>query len=242
MRRTNHGEFKRRIRLALILVGATLVVALNADTLRIARTLYNEPQLRSQIVAAAEHVERSCEHGQEDCEALREAVTSSFRATIDGSSAELIGWSSSESGDLGMQIVGWLLTVLAIGLGADFWFGALKKILSLRTAKSGAEVGQGSTASGNASELKIAEQRVESDPSPLNIEDPIVAGLKGFQAYGFAESNVRAFWLAHFASLAYFSEHELKNSLLAKNHDLTIELIDEEGTQVFVFRGRISAS
>ena len=35
------------------------------------------------------------------------------------------------------RILGWLVTALAISLGAPFWFNALKKILSIRSSESG---------------------------------------------------------------------------------------------------------
>lgn len=54
-----------------------------------------------------------------------------------------------------MRIVGWLLTIFAISLGAPFWFGALQKLVNIRSsgaspAEKKGEAEAGATASGGA--------------------------------------------------------------------------------------------
>lgn len=229
------GDFKRRIRLTLYLVGALLVVALNADTFRIATNLYQNPQLRSQLVAAAEHVNRTCTSGSLECAELRGSVNSAFRSTLDGTSTGIIGWQGWPERLTLTMLGGLVLTVLAIGLGADFWFGALKRIVSVRDANRAGAGGNEVSAQNISGSSSPASSHVESR-APLDIEAIEVAGIKGFQPYRFAESDVHAFWLAQFSSLAYSSETDLRGSRLMERHGLDVKAIEQKETQAFVFR------
>ena len=53
-----------------------------------------------------------------------------------------IGWtdehlSTYSKNDLFSSILGWIITALAISLGAPFWFGLLNKLVALRGAGKG---------------------------------------------------------------------------------------------------------
>jgi hypothetical protein len=238
MERTT-GEFKRRVRFALYLAGILLVLATNADTIKVASNLYRDPLLRAQTVAMAERAVDSCPDGPQGCPELKAYV----EETLDDSSAMgLLGWAEGEdarlwgSSDLAWSAIGWLLTVLAIGLGADFWFGALRKMLTLRA---------GSIEANRAElEARAAPSRSESPAprssiaqEPLDLQAPVVSRLRGFQPLRYAESNVHAFWLAHLASLAYSDAAALQGSALLQHHRLAVHSLDAGGTQAFVFTG-----
>lgn len=238
MERTT-GEFKRRVRLALYSVGLVLVLVTNADTVKLASSLYQDPLLRAQTVVMAQRAVDSCPEGQQDCAALKTYVDETLNKP---GAMGLFNWTDGElaklwgSWDLAWAVVGWSLTILAIGLGADFWFGALKKMLTLRA---------GSVEASRAElEARAAAPRAESPAlrsavgrEPLDLEAPSVARLRGFQPLRYAESDVHAFWLAHLASLAYSEAAALRGSSLLQHHRLAMDPLDAGGTQGFVFTG-----
>lgn len=238
MERTS-GEFKRRIRIALYAVGLVLVLATNADTLKIASTLYRDPSLRAQNVALAERAVDSCREGAKDCLALKSYVDDTLRSP---GATGLLGWSDGEpaqlwgSWRLAWAMLGWTLTILAIGLGADFWFGAIKKMLTLRAGSLEANRAE-LEARASAPRAETLAPRSPVTHEPLELEAPSVAGLRGFQSLRYAESNIHAFWLAHLASLAYSDAAALRGSSLLSHHRLAMHPLDAGGTQGFVFTG-----
>lgn len=234
MERTT-GEFKRRVRVVLYLVGALLVVGTNADTLRIATDLYRDPAIRAHYVSFAERVDAACPQGPTACPELSTAVEKTLNDPA-AASAGLLGWTDQAEAAFPQAwpwfVLGWLLTVLAIGLGADFWFGALKRILTLRSsgtvrAETAAVAPQPDTPAPRTGEPRL----------PLDVESSQVAGLKGFQPLRYAESNVHAFWLAQLASLAYSDAGVLQGSAFLRNHRLSLQSFDRGGTQAFLFTG-----
>jgi hypothetical protein len=111
--------YRRRAQLWTALVAAAITIAVNADTIRMARDLWLEPAWRASLGAAA----------------------------ISGHAAQaaepLLGWSGaadwSNPGVWAARVAGWLVTVVAVSLGAPFWFDMLNKIVNMRSAGKPAE-------------------------------------------------------------------------------------------------------
>jgi len=225
------GDYKRRIRLALYVVGTALVLLTNADTLYIAERLYVDPALRAEYVSLSERVAAECPQGVDNCASLDQITKDTLKDPSLGTGG-LLGWSDTGWTNLSWSsLLGWLLTIFAIGLGADFWFGALKRILSVHGAASAsAEVPTPIQRQPDTLAPRTGEPR-----HPLDLSAPQVAGLRGFQPLRYAESDVHAFWLAHFASLAYSSADQLVDSPLMKTHNLKVHPFDTKGTQGFLF-------
>ena len=114
------GWYKRQVKYFLLAVAAVVTVAVNADTIRIAEQLWRDDALRAAITAAAE-------------QAVAEAELSRFdeRAQL---RTFPIGYPDPFPGITARTIVGWLLTIAAISLGAPFWFDLLGKIVHLRAS------------------------------------------------------------------------------------------------------------
>jgi len=228
------GEFRRKVRRALYIVGALLVIGLNLDAVRMAKTLYANPELRTQLVQASDRIVTECPEWPANCAGARANLLQSLDATVNDASSDLIGWQKRELS--WAMIAGWIITILAIGMGADFWFGLLKRIVAFRRSVN-------ESAADDALVETVLAQPDSPAPrnaparDPLDIASPAFAPLKGFQPLRFAESNVHAFWLGHFASLAYGSEAELNASELLQRHGLTAKGYDEGGTQAFLFTG-----
>lgn len=117
------GWYKRQVKYCLIGVAAVVTVAVNADSIRMVEQLWQDDALRAAIASAAE-----------------QAATNEYLAAVDERAALRafpIGYPSSFPGISFRMIVGWLLTMAAISLGAPFWFDLLSKVSHLRASGTG---------------------------------------------------------------------------------------------------------
>ncbi len=148
------GWYKRKTQLWTVILATAITLATNADTLRIASRLWLEPSLRSQIVEAARNPPGappssvSVEYPNPNEPASPVVTPNPVSAPSDQAAETLgliLGW--KDAGDLTdarkwtERVVGWLLTILAVSLGAPFWFDVLNKFMNVRsTGKSPSEV------------------------------------------------------------------------------------------------------
>ena len=114
------GWYRRQVKYFLLAVAAVVTVAVNADTMRIAEQLWMDDALRGEIAAAAQEAVAENDLGGIDAR----AQLGSFP----------IGYPDAFTGITWRTIVGWLLTIAAISLGAPFWFDLLGKIAHLRAS------------------------------------------------------------------------------------------------------------
>jgi hypothetical protein len=124
------GWYKRRVQAILAVIAAIVVVVLNADTLAAGQVLWRDDAIRAAVVKEASDTA----DGALDDVALEKAVEKLDLP---------LGWDVS-FGDAPTQlpndalawvrkVVGLLLTVTAIQLGAPFWFDLLSKIVRVRS-------------------------------------------------------------------------------------------------------------
>lgn len=134
------GAYKRHLKLISIIVGLVIAVLFNADSFRVATTLWSDPDLRAQVVASANATAAKGidSEGKIDEKKLKDAVasTSILRPLP-------IGWTRGKDVSLwpciwsslppsSTQLLGWLLTAAALSLGAPFWFDILSKLVNIR--------------------------------------------------------------------------------------------------------------
>jgi hypothetical protein len=167
------GWYKRWAQLSLLFLGAMLAVVMNLDTLEIGRTLYRDEPVRQAVVAQALDTAGcpdSPQDAREECLAAQLDVLRELPLPV-GWDLERAGadcrrhngdsncrpwewpgfaWHTVQGGgadDAVLKLLGWLLTAAAISFGAPFWFDAIGKLGSLRTAgrrpgdRAGAPVG-----------------------------------------------------------------------------------------------------
>ncbi|WP_419730640.1 hypothetical protein [Lichenicola sp.] len=118
------GIYKRFSQYVMLVIGSLLAVALNVDGLHLARLLWDLPVSRAALVASANDVA---------AHASTADPASQLQATFSALQNQPLpfGW----HGAIGAQtIVGWIVTALAVSLGAPFWFGLLKNLTDLRAA------------------------------------------------------------------------------------------------------------
>jgi hypothetical protein len=118
------GVYRRWSQRIVWLTGLVLVIALNANTIQMVDNLYRDPARRDVIVAQAGNAAATAKAGQ----ALQR---------LDGNFSAPLGWAhhGGYSGwwTIAVAPAGWLLTFLAISLGAPFWFDTLSKLARVRT-------------------------------------------------------------------------------------------------------------
>jgi len=138
------GWYKKAINRANVILAFLLVIGINIDSLALIDTIYKQPMTRQTLVESAERVE-----DQEDraSGSLRTQVAAVQEDLSELEQAGLpIGWTKrlqlervTSPGDLTftqfmMMLLGWLITIFAISLGAPFWFDLLNKLVNLRNA------------------------------------------------------------------------------------------------------------
>jgi hypothetical protein len=144
------GWYKRRAQLSLWVIAAVVTVAFNADAAQIASSLWKDPALRASVVAQAQ---KAVDSGDQSDLAKPNRTEGETLTTKIDRVRELglpLGWSTDKAdprwpddtvGWLA-KIAGLLATVVALSLGAPFWFDLLGKVSRLKgTGASPAKAG-----------------------------------------------------------------------------------------------------
>ncbi|AFZ05118.1 hypothetical protein Osc7112_0520 [Oscillatoria nigro-viridis PCC 7112] len=138
------GVYKRNARGVAILLGTAIAVAANADTINIINRLSKDSMLRSTVNLYAEQlVANNAKTKSNNLTSLTKVQQDVDRAL--DRVALPFGWSEQNSLERDKQgnllwpaliskLFGWILSGLAISMGAGFWFEALNKIINIRNA------------------------------------------------------------------------------------------------------------
>jgi hypothetical protein len=130
------GWYKRKVQWITIGIALVLTLAANADTIRMSRVLWRNPTVRSQIVESAKNPPKP-----------GDTTKPHPLSELD----DLLGWGGDSTADSHpkepyqvwlLRALGWILTVIAVSLGAPFWFDLLNKIVNLRSAGNKPETAQ----------------------------------------------------------------------------------------------------
>jgi len=159
------GSYKRRMQMWALVIGTILALALNADSLAIANTLWTDPAVRQALVVQAQQLNLqdlgvptatpqpgdiqtpTPEPGSSeaptspaDSQAAIEAAAAQNIAQLQSLSLP-IGWTSDnipkDSGGWMLKIGGILLSGIAAAQGAPFWFEIVRKLLNFRSGGGG---------------------------------------------------------------------------------------------------------
>jgi hypothetical protein len=138
------GVYKRNAKGVAILLGTAIAVAANADTINIINRLSKDSMLRSTVnLYAQQLVEKNAKTKLDNLTSLTKIQQEVDRA-LDNVALPL-GWSKPNSLERDKQgnllwpafmekLFGWILSGVAISMGAGFWFEALNKIINMRNA------------------------------------------------------------------------------------------------------------
>lgn len=124
------GVYKRWMSLLSFAVALALTVAMNADTLQIARTFWQDDGVRAAVVESAKRLPKSSSDVSPTLPDL---------AQVKDLLPLPLGWSmpASFGEDLNALLpkaLGLLLTAFAVTLGAPFWFDLLSRFVAIRNS------------------------------------------------------------------------------------------------------------
>lgn len=148
-----NGWYKRRTQLWTVIIALFLTLVANANTINIVKKLGNDPVLRTAVVEEAKVRAQkprptiSVEYADQD-DPTNPTVTHNEGNELSQNEMDLLGqilgWHDNVFYDKNgyswtkqiwlERLIGWLLTILAISLGAPFWFDILNKIINIRFA------------------------------------------------------------------------------------------------------------
>ncbi|MFK7803321.1 MAG: hypothetical protein AB8G95_16925 [Anaerolineae bacterium] len=130
------GWYKRQSAVSIFGIALVVSVFLNVDSISLASSLANNPTLRNAVVAAADN-------GVDDLTDTVNAVTSDSSGPQDlvdelNQLGLPIGWNEQTTPknvtELINKLLGWIVTTVAVSMGAPFWFDILSKVSSVRIA------------------------------------------------------------------------------------------------------------
>jgi len=149
------GWYKRKIRLNLYLAAAIVTLFFNLNFITLSKTIYADSKLRGTLVAAATKQADEAQPIESLIEKFRQdsSLQGIDVAALVGTQLP-IGWNwkspraQNESNafrrfvdTVGFYfehpwrtVVGWLIFILILSLGAPFWFDILKKLINVRNA------------------------------------------------------------------------------------------------------------
>jgi hypothetical protein len=159
------GWYKRTSQIRIYVLAAAVTLFINADTLKILDTLWNNPTRSALLV---EHAKGRLEKGRPDAEGQSSTANEKANDATASKSAQtpekdvitpqekqllgqVAGWQGDRysdrpqhktAADFGLwiwyllknRLGGWLITMLAVSLGAPFWFDTLSRFMNVRSA------------------------------------------------------------------------------------------------------------
>jgi len=154
------GWYKKQTQVILFFIGLSIAIFFNVDTISIAKKLSNNPKLAAQLADnASVYIQNHKEIGINTVDsgkiipkhkitesiALIDSANSLVQKNIKDANELLgLGWTkickngkskfSFCSNFYWHSILGWIITALAISLGAPFWFDLLNKLMKLRSS------------------------------------------------------------------------------------------------------------
>ncbi len=133
------GRYRRRVQLWLLAYAVVVVAVLNADSITVARSLYADQTVRQAVVAQTAKADQevgqspsSVAHTVARIQQLDLPLGWPAGAGVDRGVNP--GSLTAHPGAWGLKLLGLVVTVLAVSLGAPFWFDLLGKFAQLRFA------------------------------------------------------------------------------------------------------------
>jgi hypothetical protein len=143
------GWYKRYVQRIILVITIMLVACLNVDSINIAQVLWRLPTERAAVAAAAAKQAGSGSSASQNADEVVRSIsalklplgwTPPHITTVGPAGAKTVVVSTDPqhvplgAGSWLIKLLGLLITVLALSLGAPFWFDALTKLGSLRQA------------------------------------------------------------------------------------------------------------
>lgn len=136
------GWYKRNIQILVTFVGLVVAVVFNADTISVYQNLESNPEELKELVTMAEAFAEKSDLNIQTGGTVQQQwdqVNNLIQSEINQASAPLgLGWHPEDlkgmtPSDWVIKILGWIITALAVSLGAPFWFDLLKKLVNIKS-------------------------------------------------------------------------------------------------------------
>ncbi|MDA8109983.1 MAG: peptidoglycan-binding domain-containing protein [Betaproteobacteria bacterium] len=139
------GWYKRQTQWLLLAFGLFAAVSLNVDSIDLAMRIWREPMLRAVAVRSAEAYAAKSDHDSSSVDERARGARTELEAL--GAAGMPIGWptpwlsgtawDADRACALLRSVLGWIITALAVSLGAPYWYDLLLKLLPLAARSSG---------------------------------------------------------------------------------------------------------
>lgn len=130
------GVYRRNAKGVSLILGVAIAITLNADSFHIANHLLNDSTLRSVISTSAQQLTLD---RPDDISSITDSATRALdQIPLPlGRSQVILNQQAQAEANWNLPIprrwLGWLITGLAIAMGANFWFSALHRLVNLRS-------------------------------------------------------------------------------------------------------------
>jgi hypothetical protein len=128
------GWYKRRVQVMIFFLGLGIAIAVNVDTINISSSLSRDKALRDSLVAASQEYAKKQSSADDPQQRIDKNLDRIRELSVP------IGWNTTNPLSLPKttsgwvaKIMGWLITAVAISLGAPFWFDLLNKFIIVRS-------------------------------------------------------------------------------------------------------------
>jgi hypothetical protein len=126
------AAYRRHVKWLLLAIAIIVTLVFNVDSIRAARTFYEDDALRTAVAERAIGLTTQCENKSES------ELSTCIREGAEQANASLtlpVGWSEGGAVD-GWHVLGWLIAVIALSQGGPFWFDVLRKASGLKGSTS----------------------------------------------------------------------------------------------------------
>lgn len=140
------GWYKRNTQFVLLVIGLVIAVTFNVDTISLYDKLSNDTEAQMELVSLTQKYfddntlaqMKASEMGMDYDGEMKNILAQNINAVKDPLGLGWDDFNAIPTDPVGWlyRILGWIMTALAISLGAPFWFDLLKKIVNVRSSGS----------------------------------------------------------------------------------------------------------
>ena len=131
--------YKQNMQFWVLMIGILVTLSFNVDSIKIFKELANNPAQATQLANQAVNYIAANDslqiYSEPELKALKDKLKNIQQAQINSLDSSLgLGWNSWKLWEdfKWHSIPGWLITILALSLGAPFWFDLLKKVVNIK--------------------------------------------------------------------------------------------------------------
>ena len=134
------GWYKRKAQVATFVVASLIAIFINADSLKLANGMLQNPAAREAFIAQASAIAPTDNGGvpATSLKAVKDAIQplgiELGWPDVDLSSVEAVARYAANPANWLGNVPGWLITVFAILMGAPFWFDLVSRVANIRSS------------------------------------------------------------------------------------------------------------